>query len=255
MVLYFSGTGNSRYVASIIKEASGDTLFSINHSIKNRQTATITSEKPLVFVVPTYAWRIPRVVTNFILNSTFQGNQQAYFVMTCGDDIGNAKQYIEKLCQKKGFACLGVTNIIMPENYIAMFDVPTSSEAKEIIHKANPAIEKVATAIAQGKRLESSAIKTMDRMKSNLTNPLFYSFWVHAKKFYATDACISCGKCVELCPLNNVRLHQGTPMWGKACTHCMACICGCPVEAIEYGKSSLGKPRYFLKQNGTLLQK
>ena len=51
----------------------------------------------------------------------------------------------------------------------------------------------------------------------------------------ATDACIGCGKCVELCPLNNIRLENGKPVWGKHCTHCMACICYCPKEAIEYG--------------------
>ena len=31
------------------------------------------------------------------------------------------------------------------------------------------------------------------------------------------------------------------------CTHCMACICYCPAEAIEYGKKSLGKPRYHFE--------
>ncbi len=31
---------------------------------------------------------------------------------------------------------------------------------------------------------------------------------------------------------------------GDACTHCMACICGCPAEAIEYGSRSRGKARY-----------
>ena len=30
-------------------------------------------------------------------------------------------------------------------------------------------------------------------------------------------------------------------------THCMACICYCPKEAIEYGKKSKGKPRYHFE--------
>ena len=34
---------------------------------------------------------------------------------------------------------------------------------------------------------------------------------------------------------------------GKNCTHCMACICYCPKEAIEYGKKSKGKPRYHFE--------
>ena len=61
------------------------------------------------------------------------------------------------------------------------------------------------------------------------------------------DACIGCGRCVELCPLNNVHLKNGKPVWGKNCTHCMACICYCPKEAIEYGRKSKGKPRYHFE--------
>ena len=68
--------------------------------------------------------------------------------------------------------------------------------------------------------------------------------FVHADKFYVTDACISCGKCVKVCPLGNIRLENGRPVWGKNCTHCMACICRCPREAVEYGKHSRGLLRY-----------
>ena len=44
--------------------------------------------------------------------------------------------------------------------------------------------------------------------------------------------------------MRNITLTDGKPKWGTACTHCMACICGCPVSAIEYGSKSRGKPRY-----------
>ena len=68
---------------------------------------------------------------------------------------------------------------------------------------------------------------------------------VKAKPFYTTDACVACGKCAELCVLNNITLNADEkPVWGDNCTHCMACICNCPAEAIEYGKKSQGKPRY-----------
>lgn len=83
-----------------------------------------------------------------------------------------------------------------------------------------------------------------DRMDSGIINPLFYPVFVHANKFYATDTCIACKKCVNVCPLQNIRLKNGKPVWGKNCTHCMACISRCPREAIEYGKHSKGMPRY-----------
>ena len=58
--------------------------------------------------------------------------------------------------------------------------------------------------------------------------------------------CVGCGKCAQLCPLNNVHLENSRPQWGDHCTHCMACISICPVQAIEYGKGTEGKNRYYL---------
>ena len=64
------------------------------------------------------------------------------------------------------------------------------------------------------------------------------------RAFRTTDACDGCGKCVRDCPLNDIELRDGRPVWLGRCTHCMACITGCPKEAIEYGKRSVGRPRY-----------
>ena len=49
-------------------------------------------------------------------------------------------------------------------------------------------------------------------------------------------------------PLNNIALEGGRPVWKGTCTHCMACIGGCPAEAIEYGEKSKGRRRYYLKE-------
>ena len=82
----------------------------------------------------------------------------------------------------------------------------------------------------------------LDRLKSGPVNEGFYKFYVKTDAFYVTEACTGCSFCVEACPLNNIQLNGGKPVWGKSCTHCMACICGWPTEAIEYGKRSKGKP-------------
>jgi MinD superfamily P-loop ATPase len=76
---------------------------------------------------------------------------------------------------------------------------------------------------------------------------VFYPFCVKPNLFKADDKCIGCGKCAQKCPLNNISIMEGKPVWGKNCTHCMTCICYCPTEAIEYGEKSKGKPRYHLE--------
>lgn len=164
--------------------------------------------------------------------------------MTCGDGIGNAGGYAKRFCEKKGMEYMGCGKVVMPENYVAMFPVPDRTEAERIIGKAVPQADQIAEHIRKENPLPKAEISLLDRFLSTVVNPVFYKLFVHAGKFRTTERCTGCGACVRLCPLSNIRLEDGSPVWGSDCTHCMACICRCPEQAIEYGKASLGKPRY-----------
>ena len=82
MVLYFSGTGNSRYVAQKIAEISCDDVISINQRLKAQDYGRISSDKPLVFVGPVYAGRLPRVMDEYIKKVNFTGTKCAYFILS-----------------------------------------------------------------------------------------------------------------------------------------------------------------------------
>ena len=244
MILYFTGTGNSGAVAQRIAAGTQEECICINDWIKDNRRERIASKKPLVFVCPIYAWRIPRVVEQFIRERTFEGNRNAYFVTTCGSGAGNAAKYAGQLCQKKGLVFYGLAQIVMPENYIAMFSVPQEAEAKRILAEAQPRIEQILSDIREESPLPEERNSMLGRFLSGPVNPLFYATCVKAKGFYAKDCCTGCGRCEKRCPLNNIRMEEGRPLWGENCTHCMACICSCPAEAIEYKNKSRGKPRY-----------
>lgn len=244
MILYFTGTGNSEYIAKRIAELTGDSLISMNERIKANDASEINADCRLVFVVPTYAWRIPKIVEEWIAKTRFQGAGNAYFVMDCGTSIGNAKKYIKQLCKRKSFQYMGVSCIVMPENYIAMYDAPEESAWRKIIENANPVISKIVEMIHEEKVFPDVQSNIIDYLNSSIVNTVFYSFIVKADKFTADDKCIGCGVCMKECPLNNIHLKGNKPVWGKECTHCMACICKCPMGAIEYGKNSVAKVRY-----------
>ena len=244
MILYFTGTGNSAYIAKQMAELTGDSLISMNERIMTNDVSEINAGGKLVFVVPTYAWRIPRIVEEWIAKTKFTGDVNAYFVMNCGDTIGNAKKYIKQLCKRKGFQYMGVTGIVMPENYIALYDAPEESVARQIIEDANPSISRIAGFIHEGRIFSDMQSNIVDYLNSSVVNIAFYMFFVKTYKFTADDKCIRCGRCVKECPLNNIYLKENKPVWAKKCTHCMACICKCPTGAIEYGKNSVGKVRY-----------
>lgn len=248
MILYFTGTGNSGYVARRIAEGLGEPLLCLNDRIKAGGTAPVETGERLVIVTPTYAWRIPRIVEDWLLHTELTGAKRAWFVMTCGSEIGDADRYNRRLCQAKGLVCMGTAQIVMPENFIAMFNAPTVEEARRIVAKAEPFIDRAIAAIRAGHMFSPPRKKLYDRIASSAVNPVFYSLFVKANPFTVSDVCIGCGKCEKLCPLNNITLQNARPVWGSNCTQCMACICYCPTRAIEYGKKSAGKPRYHFEE-------
>ena len=244
MILYFSGTGNSEYVARRIGRIIADEVVDLFEKIRSRDFSQLHSDRPWVVVTPTYAWRIPRIVREWLERTPLAGSGEVYFVMTCGASPGNAGGHLAGLCASKNLSYRGFAGIVMPENYIAMFPVPAREAALEIIRRAEDGIDRAAFLIRDGEVLPQPVLSMKDRLSSDIANDLFYRMFVRAEKFATTGACISCGQCVDVCPLRNIRLVGGAPVWGTNCTHCMACICRCPAGAIEYGKRSRGRPRY-----------
>jgi len=248
MILYFSGTGNSKYVAKVIAEKTNDELVSINNLLKQGAQHKLESfTKPYVIVCPTYAWRIPRVVEGFIKATEFAGRKELYLVMTCGADTANAIGYFERLCDEKGFILKGFAEVIMPDNYLIMSKGVTKEIADRIVYNSIPHITEIAEMVKNEVSFPDHAPK--QRIKSGIINDVFYAFFVKSKGFHTTEKCVGCGNCEQLCPLNNIEMLERSPRWGGRCTHCMACICGCPTNAIEYKKKTQGKARYYLSGN------
>lgn len=244
MIVYFTGTGNSRYCAQFLAQQLQEECRDVSSFLRNGVAGEWTSEQPWIFVAPTYSWQLPRVFVEWIRNSRFSGSREAYFVMTCGGDIGSAPEQNRALCAEKGLHCRGTLPVVMPDNYIVMFTAPSPEESEKIIAAARPTLEQCAACIREGRDFPPLHPGTMDRLKSGLVNTLFYRFQIKTKPFTVSNACISCGKCEAVCPLGNIHLENGRPVWGSRCTHCMACLSSCPTEAIDYGRSTRGKRRY-----------
>ena len=230
MILYFSGTGNSRWAARQLAEHLGDgDIVSVNDALRQGSVPALRSERPFVVVAPTYAWRLPRVVDAWLRDARLEGSRDVYFVLTCGGSVGNAAKHARALCRDKGLRYRGLAEVVMPENYVALYDVPDEETCKRLLDAARSQLEGLAARIAAGEPLPEARPTAKDRFRSVPVNA-------------------ACGLCAARCPLNNIALEGGRPVWKGTCTHCMACIGGCPAEAIEYGEKSKGRRRYYLKE-------
>lgn len=244
MILYYSATGNSEFCARRLAERCGDKAIDVFNYIRDGIAGEFVSDRPWVFVSPTHGWRLPALFAGFIGSARFAGSSEAYFVMTCGTDIGSAPRYNRALCSSKGLMYRGTLEVVMPENYVAMFYVPGESEAADIVRAAVPVLDATSVDIINGRDLAEPRRTPVGALKSGVVNAAFRRFVIGDRRFAVSDRCVSCGKCGRVCPTRNISLENGRPAWHGNCTHCMACICSCPANAIEYDKASQGKPRY-----------
>lgn len=247
MILFWSGTGNSAHVARVLGQALGDELVDLGQRMRHTH-APLVSQKPWILSTPIYGWRIPRVVTDYLASCGMQGSRVLVVVATHGSSSGNAQGFARRFFRRLGIELVGFADVRMPENYLALFKTPSDEEARALNKWAERKIGRIATMLAEGKRLPPQRVGLWGHFLSWAVNPVFYRFLVKDGKFYATSRCDACALCVRLCPLANISLSaERGVLWHGKCTHCMACIAHCPRKAIEYGSATKGRNRYLYR--------
>ena len=179
-VIFFTGTGNSKYVAERIAEIMGTGIIDAGRMIKAGETIVIKDED-VVICTPTYAWRTPRALEEWLRKSDFSAAARIWYLMTCGDQIGGADKFNAKLSWDLGCQHMGTGEIIMPENYIAMFNAPFPEEAKQIIADAEGPITACGQLIADGIPIPPAPQKALYRMSSSFVNAAFGKFFIKDK--------------------------------------------------------------------------
>lgn len=252
MIFYFSGCGNSRWIAQEIAAATGEELRFIPELQRaGFQEYHIHKGESLGFVYPVYSWAPPMLVEEFVLNIHWTGTPAyTWFACTCGDEMGYTRKLFSRTLTKAGLTLNASFCFIMPETYLAMpgFKLDKPQKAQQKIAAAREKLPLVIADIQAKKTVIDEHIGSMPRLKSYLIRPGFVKN-ANDKKFFSTDECNGCGTCARLCPLQNIVLPEGNPIWEGHCTQCMSCYHHCPKNAIQCGTYTQGKGQYFFRNN------
>jgi len=66
MVLYFSATGNTEFIAKELSKRMNDKCVNLLKRIKKQDFTTVHSEKPFVVCAPVCVCEIPRFMTEYL---------------------------------------------------------------------------------------------------------------------------------------------------------------------------------------------
>ena len=238
IIYYFSGTGNTKYVADHLKNALSKSVNPVDLiSIEDIKTPISSSQIENADIVglcfPVYAFSAPAIIKQFISRLPQQTDKAMFHIKTAAGLRGltqYASSGISRTLKKKGYTLSYDRTVTMGSNWFYCYD---DRLVKQLALSAQQKVQKIAEDITKGvSRVQNSNF--FQRLASG-----FVSYGEHhmgarqfGKSLRANDNCDGCKLCQTNCPQENIQMEDGKPVFGADCLWCMRCIYACPKQAI-----------------------
>ena len=249
-VYWFSGRGNSLWVAKEIAGKLSGKLVSIPSVLNDEPVRTETDTVGIVFPVfyATNDSGIRLIIRRFIKKLENLNSKYLFVICTSGSMPGATIENLAKLIRSQGGGLAsGFT--------LKMNDKPLTQEKQDKVlayqKKKLDDISEYVLSQKKGKLETRGIIRKMAlapllylaikpafsrryRKLSGLPRLPFSQLVPSADKGFQVDAkCGGCGTCAAVCPVGNIKMAEGKPVWQHHCETCLACYSWCPQEAIS----------------------
>ena len=241
MILYFSATGNSKYVASRLSKSAEQDMLSIADCI--REGRYEFSDEEIGIISPTYFWGLPVIVKEFLEKATFK-TDYLYFVSTYGTTPG-ASDYAAKQAisgrRIDAFYCAR-----MPDTWTPVFDLSTPEKVAAFTKTTEAEIDFIARKVKERFSNRRMSPHTPAFITTLISQPIYNNSARLTSNFRVEDTCVGCGLCEKKCPVNAISIENGKPVWTKEkCVMCLGCLHRCPKFAIQYGSRTKRHGQYL----------
>jgi ferredoxin len=241
-IFYFTGTGNSLTIARDLAEALGDAqLRRISLAATSFSPQEAADKVGIVF--PVYVDGLPRIVEAFARELDRPPGTYVFAVANYGGGPGGSLLQLDGVFKEKGAPLSAAFGLKMPDNTQILFPPCSPSEQRDDFKQEEESIRTIAAVVRNKGTALDDLEKTRRRLGPSWTRPPFDPEEM-AKKFWVDEKCNGCGLCGKICPVDNVVLNEGKPVWLTRCEQCAACLQWCPTEAIQFSDKTAGWGRY-----------
>jgi ferredoxin len=236
-IIYFSATGNSKYVATRLAK---DKLLFIPDLIKEDMLEF--DDDVIGIVSPTYFWGLPSIVRDFLEKATFHADY-LYFVATYGTTPGAIGPMAKKWI--KGKTIDSFYSVRMVDTYTPIFDISTKEKKNKFTKNTEKEINKIIDSVAKKEHKKIMNRQTPAFVVNRIAQPLYENKKRLTSRLSVNNNCIGCGLCAGKCPVNAIEMIDKKPVWVKdKCAMCLGCLHRCPKSAIECGKKTKNHGQY-----------
>ena len=240
MILYFSATGNCKYVAARLAAAFGQETVSIVDCIQGG--AYYFTDDTIGIVVPTYFWGLPSIVKEFLEKADFH-TDYLYFIATYGTTPGASDAMAGKAIRGKTINAF--YSVRMPDTWTPIFDLSTPEKVAAFSKTTEAEIDDAIRKIGERYTNRHMPPHVPAFLAEWFAQPIYNNKKRRTAHFRVEESCVGCGLCAKKCPVQAIEMQKKKPVWVKEkCALCLGCLHRCPKFAIQYGKNTQRHGQY-----------
>lgn len=245
-IYYFSGTGNSFYVAKELQKRIIDTKLIPIVSLLKQEIIEVHGEM-VGFVFPLHGMTVPIPVKIFLKKLELKSVNYIFAIVTRGGTKCFAFNKINQIL-KRNRKCLDSTftlTMISNDPKFEVYEIPTSESISKVESKIQTRLDSISRIIINKEKYQE---KDSDYIDFPFIKPVNYllerivllaMFWADVSRtnnyFYTDSKCAGCGTCEKVCLSQKIKIINKKPVWQKnvKCYLCYTCLNYCPEQAVQ----------------------